>query len=214
MLKKIIIVSAALLAGSSAQAVTFTSTAYGAIPAGTHVIDSFEHGVGGIAYSGSYTIANTNVSGFRAAPSGDATNYFSTPATTSPTPGSATIDLTGFLSTRKPLTTFGFYWGSIDRYNTLTLIGTGLTGPTSFTGADINNPANGDQSAPATNRFVTFTLSPGETLTGINLTSTSRAFEVDNLVANVPEPAAWAMMLVGFGLVGTAVRTRGRAVTA
>jgi hypothetical protein len=30
----------------------------------------------------------------------------------------------------------------------------------------------------------------------------------------VPEPAAWAMMLTGFGLVGAAMRRRGKAVTA
>jgi hypothetical protein len=42
------------------------------------------------------------------------------------------------------------------------------------------------------------------------LTTTQAAFEVDNLsVANgVPEPATWAMMLIGFGLVGLQLRRR------
>lgn len=213
MITRFILASTMLVAAGAAQAVTVTSTAFGAVPAGQHVIDSFEHAVGGIALSGDYDISKTSIAGFRAAPAGDTTNYLSTPKATSATPGSATIDLTGFLSTRKT-TKFSFYWGSIDKYNTLTLIGTGLTGPTTFSGSDINNPANGDQSAAATNRFVTFTLGAGEKLTGINLTSTSRAFEIDNLATNVPEPATWALMLVGFGLVGGAVRARSRAVAA
>jgi hypothetical protein len=28
------------------------------------------------------------------------------------------------------------------------------------------------------------------------------------LTASVPEPASWAMMLVGFGMIGTAIRSR------
>jgi hypothetical protein len=33
------------------------------------------------------------------------------------------------------------------------------------------------------------------------------------ITSGVPEPATWAMMIVGFGLVGSAVRRRNRQVS-
>ena len=48
------------------------------------------------------------------------------------------------------------------------------------------------------------------------LTSTSNSFEVDNAAANlaaVPEPATWAIMIMGFGAIGAVIRRR-RAVPA
>lgn len=44
--------------------------------------------------------------------------------------------------------------------------------------------------------------------TSLRLTSSSNAFEIDNLAINsgVPEPATWAMMLVGFVGVGFGLR--------
>ena len=50
---------------------------------------------------------------------------------------------------------------------------------------------------------------------GLRLSSTQNAFEVDNLAINaVPEPATWAMMLLGFGAVGFAMRRRRQPVMA
>jgi len=41
------------------------------------------------------------------------------------------------------------------------------------------------------------------------------AFEFDDIAANaVPEPASWAMLIMGFGLVGAAARRRKAAVAA
>jgi len=43
--------------------------------------------------------------------------------------------------------------------------------------------------------------------TYLRLISTTNAFEIDNLAINpVPEPATWAMMLLGFAGIGFAVR--------
>jgi hypothetical protein len=39
-------------------------------------------------------------------------------------------------------------------------------------------------------------------------------FEIDNLTAAVPEPATWAMMVAGFGLIGTFTRRRRMAAAA
>ncbi|RZM13176.1 MAG: PEP-CTERM sorting domain-containing protein, partial [Sphingomonas sp.] len=40
--------------------------------------------------------------------------------------------------------------------------------------------------------------------------STQNALEVDNVVFAVPEPTTWAMMLVGFGMMGASMRYRRR----
>ena len=44
----------------------------------------------------------------------------------------------------------------------------------------------------------------------LRLTSGTNAFEIDNVAVNsaVPEPATWAMMLLGFGAVGFSARRR------
>ena len=49
---------------------------------------------------------------------------------------------------------------------------------------------------------------------GLRLTSGQNAFELDNLAINpVPEPGTWAMMLLGFGAVGFAMRRRKQKLT-
>ncbi len=51
-------------------------------------------------------------------------------------------------------------------------------------------------------------------VTSFSLQQVSPYFQIDNIVYNaaggVPEPAAWAMMLAGFGLVGSAMRRRSK----
>ena len=45
----------------------------------------------------------------------------------------------------------------------------------------------------------------------LRLSSTANAFEIDNIAINaVPEPGTWAMMLLGFGGIGLAMRRRRR----
>lgn len=41
-----------------------------------------------------------------------------------------------------------------------------------------------------------------------NTVATSIPFRVDSVLVAVPEPATWAMMILGFGTVGTAIRRR------
>ena len=82
-------------------------------------------------------------------------------------------------------------------------------------GSNFINPANGDQIAAGTNGRFTVTGTAGELFTSVTFSSTGNSFEVDNLAVGgaVPEPATWAMMIVGFGLVGGAMR-RSRKATA
>lgn len=103
-----------------------------------------------------------------------------------------------------------FDWGSIDSYNTLRVFTTGAD-PVIIPGTTFTNPANGDQVSPGTNGVFSIYATAGEKFTGISLSSSANSFEVDNLAVGVPEPAAWAMMLGGFGLMGGAMRRRRRA---
>ncbi|MEP6785207.1 MAG: PEPxxWA-CTERM sorting domain-containing protein [Sphingomonadales bacterium] len=49
--------------------------------------------------------------------------------------------------------------------------------------------------------------------TGLGFTSASGVFLQGNQSGAVPEPASWGMMIIGFGLIGTAMRRRTRLVT-
>lgn len=101
-----------------------------------------------------------------------------------------------------------FLWGSPDTYNRLTIVSS--TGSYAF---DVNNlnfaVKNGDQSFSQYVSF--FTTGVGETISSasFNNNPSTDAFEVANFsVAAVPEPATWAMMIIGFAGIGAALRTR------
>ena len=108
---------------------------------------------------------------------------------------------------------FSFIIGSIDTYNSLTL---NLTDGSSFTynGAQIAGAATAN--AFATNAAgnsgvagrVTFNFGGGAGLTSAVFASRSAALEIDDIAAAVPEAATWAMMMVGLGIAGGALRRR------
>ena len=72
---------------------------------------------------------------------------------------------------------------------------------------------NGDQSAAITNQRVFFNFAPQDGVTALRLRSNGMAFEFDNIAATgaVPEPASWAMLIIGFGLIGAMMRRPRRA---
>jgi hypothetical protein len=152
--------------------------------------------------AGSVQILNTSDSN-GAQPYGTTGNYLSVL-------GGATENVT-FAS---PLQQFGFYWGSIDTFNKITidLVGGGTT---SFSGSDLltvlnkgTNPT-GCQDSFACNRYVTFSDDTSADIVGFSLQSDQNSFEITNISA-VPEPATWAMMILGFLGVGlVACRRRG-----
>jgi PEP-CTERM motif len=150
----------------------------------------------------------TGTAGGHAQPYGSAGSYYSV-GTSDTQPG--TIDLSSFGN----INTLSFLWGSVDSYNVLDFLAAdGTTVLAHFTGNDIFDPASGNQTDPNTNPVVTFLLNGGSesSFTYLRLTTnpSANAFEIDNLAVNpaVPEPATWAMMLLGFGGIGIAMRRR------
>jgi hypothetical protein len=155
-------------------------------------------------------IFTDSIANVRARPLGSTGGYISV-GPTDGTPG--VFSLTGL----GPIGVLSFLWGSIDTYNTLEVLGEGGSVLASFVGSQVWDPANGDQGSTATNRLVRLTFD-GDTVgqvTGLRFNSSGNAFEVDNIaVAAVPEPATWAMMIGGFGLIGAAARRRVRTTIA
>ena len=157
------------------------------------------------------SIVTGNVTGQHAQPFGSTGKYWSV-GSTDGSPG--ILDLTGFSS----IQSISFIWGSVDAYNGIDVLANDLTTVLfSFTGIDAAVNPNGNQANPITNPLATLTFSGADIslVGGLRLTSSQNAFEVDNLsVAGVPEPASWAMMLAGFGMIGGALRRRSSAVAA
>lgn len=121
--------------------------------------------------------------------------------------GLATILFTG------PVSGFSFDWGSIDSYNVLTILPFGggdsiIVPGTTFT----NTPANGDQVAQGTNGLFSVVGTAGTQYIGFDLATSTNSFEIDNVAVPgaVPEPATWAMMMLGMGAVGFALRRKAR----
>ena len=116
-------------------------------------------------------------------------------------PGNASAKLTSLAG----LKTFSFYMGSADTYNSIRFKGAN--------GFDVT--LNGGQ---FTQGYVGQSWSWGkrvnfdfgaDRVTEVILSSSGNSFEVDSFaVTAVPEPATWAMMIMGFGVAGALLRRR------
>ena len=156
------------------------------------------------ALSGDFAIlAAPGTPGVSAAPSGTAAGTFYLTVPINASSGTATLNLGGSFSS------LSFYWGSVDDYNTVTLIQSDGT-ETSFDGTDIGFGVDfdGNQTDNDSNVRVNF-LATGAGISSIRFNSTGFAFETDTFAGTaVPEPATWAMMVGGFGMMGFAARRR------
>jgi len=187
---------------ASAATVVVTPAPYAAPSySGTPTIFTFDSG--GADYTTRFSgggVVSGSTGGQYSAPTGDATNYYSVgPSTSTP----ATVNLAGLGSIQQ----ISLYWGSVDKYNTLELLA-GSTVLATITGSDVVGSPDG-----TTSYNVVINLTPSETgsITGLQFSSSENAFEFDNLaVGSVPEPASWALMIGGLGLVGMAMRRRSR----
>jgi PEP-CTERM motif len=131
----------------------------------------------------------------------DKTNYLSVLGT-----GLVTVTLSA------PATQVSFYWGSIDKHNTIT-----FSDGQSFTGNDITGKSpDGCQQMIDCNGVVTFKESNGGTFTSFTMSSSQKSFETDNfgvvLAPPVPEPSTCTMMILGFFGVGFKARKNRGAV--
>ncbi len=130
-------------------------------------------------------------------------------ATVGPSVGSPGIlDLSSFAD----INSISFIWGSVDIYNTLEVLAAdGITVLGSWTGSAVAAPANGNQGDPDKNPLVTLTFTGAErgTADRLRFSSTSNAFEFDNVtVAAVPEPTTWMLMLMGMAGIGFSMRRK------
>jgi hypothetical protein len=125
------------------------------------------------------------------------TNYLSTGT------GSVTLDFGMNLSY------LGLLWGSVDDYNTIEFFN-GMTSVGSFTGIDVLALPNGNQGVNGS-VYVNFNDLEGA-FTKVVLTSSTNAFEIDNVAINsfgVPDSSA-TVTLLGLGLIALAAIRRKR----
>jgi hypothetical protein len=156
----------------------------------------------GVGFSGTGEVIVGSSNSQYAAPAGDSTNYLVAGGPSSFT-GSEQLAISGPSSNY-----FGLYWGSMDAYNTLTFLSSGVAVAT-ISGGDVaaGGNANGDQVALGTNDYVNiFGLASYDTVV---LSSNQPNFEVDNIAfGTVPEPGTLA--LFGAGLLGLGLIRRKR----
>lgn len=203
-LRSNILVSAAILGALGALSVpaaaaTFTFTPGGSSPtAGYNVVNTFTSGAG--LTGSNFQIQNPPA------------NSTGAPPASSTFPGSSYLSVLGGGNATymfgSGVTGFEFDWGSVDSYNTLTIVTSLGTFPLTGT---MYLPSDGNQSSPATNGLFKAVGAAGETFISVNWASSRNSFEVDNLaIAAVPEPGTWMMMMIGFGMIGATARYRRR----
>lgn len=201
--KSALVIGAATIAlASAANATVNVSASPGGSPY-TGPTPTYDFDTSTPVYSGGAVVGPGTTGGAFAQPVGSTGHYYSVGPSTS-TPGTITLG--------SNIGSFSFIWGSIDTYNALTLITS--AGSYTYTGSYIASliptSANGNQVGAATNPIVTFALTGLDQMgVSFQMSSTQNAFEIDNIAVNaVPEPGTWAMMLLGFGAIGFAIRRR------
>jgi len=161
-----------------------------------------------LGYVGGNVVAGGVTNSAHAEPPNDTSNYFAV-GPDNPTgnlTNSATITLTGLASY------FGFYGGSPDTYNSVSFLN-GANLVESFSGAQLASLASvlpdGNQAVASFWNFAA--PSSADYFNKVEFSSTQNAFETDNhavILAAVPEPETYVMMLAGLGLIGFMSRRR------
>ena len=192
------------LTSAYAQQPGFTVVNFGAEDCsalGTSIVAGVPYTQSGISYTGNGNRACGSLLSNYAAPAGDKTVYLTVPDTALGRTGMVNASVSANLG---PLNYFGLYWGSVDRYNSLTLSSGGsVVATVSFDWTVDGMPRN---------RYVNVQLDSGQTYDSVQLISNGVAFESDNHVfgyVEVPEPAS--PMLLGSGLLALAALRRRRA---
>ena len=199
------------VAAAPAAAVTFTGSAGAPDPgpaAGESILVDFNSATlpAGYTLTGSFGLATGTATGM-AAPAGDTTQYlYTSPSIPNGVATLSTLDLK----------TVSFYWGSVDNYNSVDVLGANGVVLRTISGSEFS-PASGNQSDAQTNQRIYLTAEGSEVITGLRFTATGIAFEVDDVAgtlagpgngSTVPEPATWGLMIAGFTMVGLGARRR------
>jgi hypothetical protein len=167
---------------------------------------------------GVVNVRKGSVASVAAAPAGDTTCYaYTTPV--APGQNYVELDYTAFLvniGTAEAslagsyIDYLGFYWGSVDRYNTFEFYSdSGLV--KSITGTQLLNQlggTSGDQTSDKSNVYVNISFSPAEAFNKVRVITTGIAGEFDNIVVGLNKrpppsvPAPTGLALLGLGLIG------------
>ena len=205
-MRDIVLALAALVASTSVQAAVTVNFQGGGstLPIGAVVIEDFEGFAAGDSIGTNAQVFSTSVANESARPNFGSTGNFGAVLGV-PNDGSYQINFA-------PSSVFSFALGSLDTYNTLSLTLTDNSVITYVGGQIINDLIfpSGNQISGETNGRVTYTQNGGPLIKSALFQSTENSFEFDNIAIGgaVPEPATWAMMLFGFGIVGSALRSR------
>ncbi|APX65835.1 hypothetical protein AV944_08295 [Sphingomonas sp. LK11] len=208
-------VMAGALIATAAHAGTLSSTPGNVVPTNPSVLIDFDGTNGNTTYSSGFSLSGTAVLTTGSAngysrPMGDTTQYLMVN-------GGKTAELR---TKDNSYDGFGLYWGSIDSFNTLEVLGAAGNVLKTITGLDVISPTADVPGTyyndPSLNRYVTYTLDSltGERIAGLRFSSGDTAFELDNVTffggkpTSVPEPATLTLFGAGIGGLIAASRRR------
>jgi hypothetical protein len=144
-------------------------------------------------------------SGYAAAPPGVTTGFFSV-GSTHGQPSSSSVTFSGL-----GVSYFGFYMGSPDSYNSVTLYT--ASGSLTLNGTQLAAsyvPPLASDGNQAVGFYMNFFAGNADPITKVTFASTQDAFESDNhsYIAAVPEAETYVMLLAGLALTGAMARRR------
>lgn len=141
-----------------------------------------------------------DVAGVALKPLGATGNFLALGSPTSPKAGTFQINFSAGVNV------ISFLIGSLDEYNSVFLTFVGGAPNEVYRGGQITGNVDTDQGLGQQGR-VTYDFGT-QKLASITFSSDRAAFEIDDIVAAAPEPTAWLMMILGFALIGGALRRR------
>lgn len=135
--------------------------------------------------------------------------------------GDVTLDLAAYLQLHPDVASVSFYWGSINPSDSVSLLNASGQVLETITGAQVS-PATGSPASPKTNLRIALNTVAFPGFAELRFSTTGAPFEFGDVsvggpyatigdpVGVVPEPDAWTLALVGFSVVGAALRIRPR----